>query len=141
MHKFSGNVSTSQRGDLMDNVVHLKEFQWQKRFNDEVIPFFEHLNLPCQHFRHQSEGLCVVKNELYLFIFLTFVEKNEPTTLPSIVDRFYDIKHNPRVSKGEWVVEHIYQVDEKHTKKLMDRLKRYQGDPNGIIELKNNMKE
>lgn len=123
----------------MDNVVHLKDFLWQKRFNEEVIPFFQHLQLSYQHFRHQSEGLCIVKTHLYLFIFLTYVEKNEYTTLPSIGDRFHDIKSHPRTSTGEWVVEHIYQVDEKHTKKLMERLARHNGDPKGIIDLKKNI--
>lgn len=141
LQKFRCDVSTSQRGDWMGKVVHLKDFQWQKSFNQDIIPFFRDLNVMCQYFRHEKEGVCVAKTDTYLFIFLTYIDKNEHTALPSLMDRFYDIKQRPRTSKGEWVVEHIYQVEEKHTKKLVERLERYKGDPKAIIDLKNNLKQ
>ena len=77
-----------------------------------------------------------MKKEIISLENVTFTySEEESNILPAINDVSFSIK------EGEWVVEYIYEVDEKHTKKLMQRLQRYNGDPKGIIELKNNIKK
>lgn len=126
---------------MMDNIVYLKDFLRGRGLNEDLIPFFRNLNLSYQHFVNEDEALFIVKTTTYLFIFLTYIPKNLETTLPSIVDRFHDIKHNPRISKGEWVVEHIYDVNSKHALKFLQRLENgSQGIPD-IVQLKNKIKD
>lgn len=125
----------------MDNIIHLKEFLRQKGLNDDVIPFFRNSSLSFQHFVEQDESLFIVKTNTFLFFFLLFIEKNVHTDLPSIQDRFQDIKHNPRISKGEWVVEHIYDVEQKMAMKYVNKLQNKKNGIPSISLLKSRIKE
>lgn len=113
----------------------------EKKFSENVIPFFKTLNVSFQHYKEGNEALGVIKTEAYLFIFMTYIEKNTHTVFPTVQDRFYDIKENPRISKGEWVVDAIYELNRRDAKKLMTKLNAHNSSMNGITDLKNKIKE
>lgn len=132
---------TQRGGDTMDNVINMEDYKLDKNFDNQAISYFHTLNMPFQYFKDQGEAVFILKTHAYLFIFTTYIKKEVFTSLPSIKDRFLDIKNNPRTSTGEWVVEHIYELDEKQAKKFMKKLSDYKEDKNCILELKKRIKK
>lgn len=125
----------------MNNIINLNSYIQDKKFDENVLSFFKTLNVSFQHYREEKEALGVIKAEAYIFIFMAYIENNTHTRLPTVQDRFYDIKENPRVSKGEWVVDAIYELDRRDAKKLISKLNTQDPTLNGITDLKNKIKE
>lgn len=107
----------------MNKIINFSEFLKNKHLKEEVIPFVKNLKISFNYYLSNNNGVFILKNNLYFFVFLKYIPKNELTEMPSIEDRFYNTKHKPRVSNGEWVVETIYELDYIKSNQLINEIK------------------
>lgn len=108
----------------MGEIINLHDFLLNKTFQSQVISFFENIHFPFQYFKDDKEAVFILKPESYLVIFIKFIHKNEYTELPTLEESLYNIQASPRNSKGEWVVDKIFEVPEKHGKQLFHLIHR-----------------
>lgn len=45
------------------------------------------------------------------YVFIEYIPRNVHVEKPSVIDRFFNIKQNPRISKGEWVVKKLFLIE------------------------------
>lgn len=106
---------------LMNKVVQMEEFLKNKDFNEQVLPFFNMLNTQYDFLLEDTEALFFMSyKENYLYVFLEYVPRNTFTDKPNAIDRFFNVKIDPRNSKGEWVVNKIYEIGNQYNTLLQE---------------------
>ena len=99
----------------MKKVVHMEEHLKEKDFNEQVLPFFNMLQTHYNYTKESNSAMFSMMHKYnYLYVFLEYVPRNIFTERPNITDRFFNIKTNPRDSKGEWVVYKIYEIGSEY---------------------------
>lgn len=104
----------------MSEIINIDDFLSNKKFNEEVLPFFKRLNPSFKHYNEKYEKAFVLNTGINVVVFVKYIPRNSFTDLPTIEESFNDVKNNPRNSRGEWVVCNIYELP---VDKLYDILK------------------
>lgn len=95
----------------MDKIIHLENYVKQSYFDEQVLPFFHMLNAPFHyHLEDEKVMFSIPYKQHFLYVFLEYTPRNQHTEKPIVLDRFFNVKSNPRISKGEWVVDKIYEI-------------------------------
>jgi len=113
----------------MDKPIDIETFLSDKVFKKQVIPFFQQLNPSFIPYQQHFEAVFSLHHSLNLVVFLLFIPRNEPTSLPTPHDSFQDITTRPRISTGEWVVESIFEVKQEKMDYLMENISKHQEKP------------
>jgi hypothetical protein len=107
----------------MGKIVNLQDFILERTFTNSVIPFFTGFNPYFNHYKEGDEAVFLIQTDMFLFIFLKFIPKNEPTKLPTIQQCFEKITFQSRISDGEWVVEGVHELENTAAKELLNDCK------------------
>lgn len=125
----------------MKNIIPLDDFRRQKQLHGEVIPLFENLQLDYQYLVNEKDALFIIKTDAYLFMFLTFIDQQTATNLPTVYQRFYDIKPEPRTIHKEWVVEHVFKMKKRDTMRMLEKINKHSPKEEFVLRLKEKIKE
>lgn len=94
----------------MSKVLHFEDYLKADRYREQVIlPLLER-NPIYESLRQDDQAIAFLHYHLYIYVYLKYVPYGESTHLPAVEDSFNNIKSNPRISNGEWVVEDLYRL-------------------------------
>lgn len=103
----------------------MQEYQIEKAFRKSVVPFFTRISSSFHHYREENESIVILSQNEYAFIFLKFINKNETTSLPTLIECFEPYRPTSRVSSGEWLVEGIYELRTEKAKRILEAMETY----------------
>lgn len=125
----------------MKNVVRLDDYRRDKIFEDDVCSFMFTMNPTFEHYKQDSKAVFYFHHKIYIYIFMSYVPAGTKTSLPTIQESFHNITHHPRVSKGEWVVDSLDQIDPTRAKSLFPMIYAKEKDPDFIEILRTKIRK
>lgn len=105
----------------MGKIVSIQQYVQEKHMNQQVLPFLRSFYVAFDVFKSNDEALIKVYRNTCLCFFLKYIPKGQYTLLPTLSDRFQEVKFKPRNSVGEWVVEVIYDLEYDRADKIFDK--------------------
>lgn len=113
----------------MGEIIDLEQYMKDAHFNEHVLPFFYMLQSPFHYHMEENKVMFSLPyKQNYLYVFMDYVPRNKHTEKPIILDRFLNVKSDPRTSKGEWVVHKIYEIGIDYHSYLEEYAKKIQED-------------
>ena len=120
----------------MSKVFQLEHFRRDRMFNEDVSPFIKMINPTFEHHKQDDKAVFYFHYMMYVYIFMKYVPIGVKTDLPTIQESFRNITRNPRVSKGEWVVESLDEIDASRARTLFPMIYAKDKDPHFIEKLR-----
>lgn len=133
------SVKKKKVGDNMSDLIDFHEYIIDKTFNEQVIHFFNDLNISFEYFRNDDEAIIVIKPDSFLITHLTFIPKNATTHLPTLPESLTNTTPSIKKSDALWVVNSVNTIHKKSKFLLYKKLK--ENENNEFIYLKGLIKK
>ncbi|QST03086.1 hypothetical protein IMZ31_21290 (plasmid) [Pontibacillus sp. ALD_SL1] len=105
----------------MGNVVNLRERLKQKSLHESIFPFIENINGTYHLIEEEDELVVVIRSLSIVFVFMSFSDLGTLTSKSPITKCLEKNSSFPRYSKGEWVVDTLFQLEERFADYLLEQ--------------------
>lgn len=106
----------------MTTIINFEGFLSEKNFEKIVIPTMKKTGTPFSYYKEDFESMFILEKNPQFFVFLRYIPNKHHTHYPTLEQSIKNELGKPRQSKGEWVVETIYQVEETETKRIFKKI-------------------
>lgn len=103
-------------------IIDFEGFKSAEKFDNIVLPLLKSTNTPFSYYREDMEALVILERQPLFFVFLAYVPNGHHTHLPTLEQSMQNELGEPRESKGEWIVDTIFQCREEDAKIIFDKV-------------------